>query len=197
MITPAALKALAEGDTDNFLVASTSGGIEAQEKAGQLALVNSHNLPKEMDDKTKAALEGYGVVFGDDKDFLHKHSTSIIKNYDIIAVEDIAVRNIVRHPRLAPYITDAAWGGFLGYLEYKAKWYGREFVRVGRFYPSSKTCGDCGHIQRGLLLDNRSWTCSSCGVIHDRDLNAARNILREGLRELSERLSPSTIMEAV
>lgn len=131
------------------------------------------------------------------KNFLHKYSASIIKDYGVIAVEDLAVKNLVKNHKLAKSISDAGWSEFLRQLEYKAKWYGREFVRIGRFYPSSKACSECGYIQQGMRLEHRKWTCSGCGVIHDRDLNAARNILREGLRELSERLSPSTIMEAV
>ncbi|BCD55446.1 RNA-guided endonuclease TnpB family protein [Alistipes indistinctus] len=86
--------------------------------------------------------------------------------------------------RLAQAITDASFGMFLSMLEYKCRWYGVNLVRIDRFAPSSKTCGECGHVYRGLKLSDRSWTCPGCGTHLDRDLNAARNIKEFGLKAL-------------
>jgi putative transposase len=83
---------------------------------------------------------------------------------------------------LSKHIADASWGKFVSFLEYKCDWYGKKLVKIDRFYPSSKTCGDCGYINKNLELSDREWTCKSCGVIHDRDVNASRNILKEGLK---------------
>ena len=118
------------------------------------------------------------------KDFLHKASSDVIRHYDTICVESLAVRNMMRNRSLAKSIADASWSRFLELLGYKAEWYGRKLVNVGRFYPSSKTCGECGFIHQGLRLIDREWTCPKCGAKLDRDVNAAGNILREGKREL-------------
>ena len=99
----------------------------------------------------------------------------------MIAVESLAVKNMVRNRHLAKSISDAGWGEFLRQLEYKAKWYGRELIGIDRWYPSSKRCSDCGHVQDKMPLSVRSWTCPECGSIHDRDVNAARNVLAAGL----------------
>jgi putative transposase len=129
------------------------------------------------------------------KDFLHKASAFAVKNFGAIAIEDLAVKNMVKNRSLSKSISDAGWGQFTTMLEYKAAWYGRELVKVGRFYPSSKSCGECGFIHQGLRLDERKWACPGCGAEHDRDHNASQNILREGLKQLSERQSPSTVLE--
>jgi putative transposase len=117
------------------------------------------------------------------KDFLHKASAFAIRNFDTICIEDLSVENMLRNRALAKSIADAGWGQFVSYLSYKAKWYGRTLVKVGRFYPSSKTCGSCGSINQELTLADRKWACPSCGATHDRDLNSAVNILREGKRQ--------------
>lgn len=119
------------------------------------------------------------------KDTLHKASSYAVKNHDLIAVESLAIKNMLKNHCLALSISDAGWSEFVRQLEYKSKWYGREFKQVGRFYPSSKTCSDCGWINQSLTLSERNWTCPKCGVEHDRDLNAARNILTESGRQLS------------
>jgi putative transposase len=114
------------------------------------------------------------------RDFLHKTSTSVVRRYDLIVVEDLAVRNMVRNHHLAKSISDSGWGEFRRQLEYKAAWCGRTLVVVDRFFPSSKLCSHCGHLLSKLSLGTRHWTCPICGTLHDRDINAAKNILAEG-----------------
>lgn len=89
---------------------------------------------------------------------------------------------MIKNHRLSKHIADASWGKFVTLLQYKCDWFGKELIKVNRFFPSSKTCGDCGWINQELKLSDREWTCNSCGVIHDRDVNASRNILKEGLK---------------
>ncbi|MGG6263507.1 RNA-guided endonuclease InsQ/TnpB family protein [Leptolyngbya sp. AN03gr2] len=114
------------------------------------------------------------------KDFLHKLTTQLIRENQTIAVEDLAVKNMVKNPKLAWQIADAAWGELVRQLEYKAKWYGRNLVKIDRWFPSSKRCGSCGHVLNSLPLNVREWDCLNCGTHHDRDINAARNILAVG-----------------
>jgi putative transposase len=123
--------------------------------------------------------------------YLHHASSFVVSNFDVIAIEDLAIKNLVKNHKLAKAISDASWSDFVRMLDYKSKWYGKTLVKVGRFYPSSKTCNACGVINQGLQLSDRVWDCSHCGVKVDRDLNASLNILQEGIRELSERLSPN------
>ncbi len=115
------------------------------------------------------------------KDFIHKLTTQLIRENQTIAVEDLSVCNMVKNHKLARSISDAAWGEFVRQLEYKSKWYGRTLVKIDRWFPSSKRCGNCGHIVEKLPLNIREWTCQKCGSVHDRDLNAARNINAAGL----------------
>jgi putative transposase len=89
---------------------------------------------------------------------------------------------MMQHPTLAKAIADVGWGEFVRQLEYKAAWYGRALIKIDRFYPSSKTCSECGHVLDSLDLDCREWECPMCGTYHDRDLNAAKSVLAEGLR---------------
>jgi putative transposase len=113
-------------------------------------------------------------------DHLHKLTTRLIRENQTIAVEDLAVKNMVKNPKLARAISDAAWGELVRHLEYKAKWYGRTLVKIDRWFPSSKRCGNCGHIVDQLPLNIREWDCPNCGTHHDRDINAAKNILAVG-----------------
>ena len=117
--------------------------------------------------------------------YLHQITTKIVKNHDVICVEDLAVKNLMRNHKLARALSDNAIGKFYQFLEYKAGWHGREYQKIGRFFPSSKTCGACGEIKQDLKLSDREWTCKSCGTKHDRDVNAAKNILKEGLSILN------------
>jgi putative transposase len=118
-------------------------------------------------------------------DTLHKVSKKLVETYDLISVEDLNVKGMIKNHKLSKHIADASWGNFITLLQYKCDWYGKELVKVNRFYPSSKTCGDCGWINQELKLSDREWTCKSCGVVHDRDVNASKNILKEGLKIIS------------
>ncbi|WP_293134038.1 RNA-guided endonuclease TnpB family protein [Microcoleus sp. bin38.metabat.b11b12b14.051] len=115
------------------------------------------------------------------KDFLHKLTTQLVRENQTIAVEDLAVKNMVKNHKLALAISDASWGELVRQLEYKCGWYGRTFVKIDRWFPSSKRCGLCGHVVEKLPLNVREWKCPKCGTNHDRDINAARNILAAGL----------------
>ncbi|GCE12922.1 RNA-guided endonuclease TnpB family protein [Tengunoibacter tsumagoiensis] len=115
------------------------------------------------------------------RDFQHKLSTRLIRENQTICVESLAVKNMVKNQSLRKAISDVGWSEFVSQLEYKATWYGRTLVKIDKWYPSSKRCFDCGHILDSLALEVRHWTCPKCGVHHDRDLNASKNIHAAGL----------------
>jgi len=115
------------------------------------------------------------------RDFAHKLSTRIICENQVVCLESLQVKNMVKNHSLAKAISDVGWSELVRQLEYKAEWYGRSLVKINKWYPSSKHCFDCGHVLDSLTLDVRQWTCPECGVQHDRDLNAARNVLAAGL----------------
>ena len=119
------------------------------------------------------------------KDYLHKISTEIVKNHDIISVEDLAVKNMMKNHKLAQSFSDVSLGIFYTILEYKANWNDKSFVKIDRFFPSSKTCSNCGWINQNLILSIRKWNCPSCNEQHDRDFNASQNILKQGIKILS------------
>ncbi|NES79408.1 MULTISPECIES: RNA-guided endonuclease TnpB family protein [Okeania] len=115
-------------------------------------------------------------------DYTHKLTTQLIKENQTIVVEDLAVKNMVKNHKLARAISDANWGELVRQLEYKAEWYGRELIKIDRYFPSSKRCSNCGHIVEKLPLSIREWDCPECATHHDRDINASVNILRMGTR---------------
>ena len=115
------------------------------------------------------------------RDFLHKVSTDLVRRFDTIAIEDLNVSGMVRNRRLARAISCTGWSKFRFMLEYKAERRGRTVIVIDRWYPSSKTCSACGHLLAGLSLGTRQWKCPACGIWHDRDVNAAENILAAGL----------------
>ena len=115
------------------------------------------------------------------KDFLNKLSTNLIKNHDVICVEDLASKNLMKNHHLARAIGDASWAEFVRQLHYKADWYGKKIVTISRWFPSSQLCSTCGASSGKKALSIREWTCENCGIHHDRDVNASLNILKEGL----------------
>jgi putative transposase len=117
-------------------------------------------------------------------DFLHKLSTKLVNENQVICLEDLNVSNMVKNHKLAKSISDVSWSKFVELLKYKCNWYGRELVQVDKFFPSSKMCSNCGNIKKDLTLKDREYVCSFCGLVIDRDYNSALNILREGLRIL-------------
>ena len=127
------------------------------------------------------------------RDFLHKLSTRLINENQVIAIESLSVSNMQKNRCLSKSISDAGWAEFVRQLEYKAHWYGRTLVGIDRWYPSSKRCSDCGHTVSKLPLSVREWVCPECGTIHDRDINAARNVLAAGLAVSAHRESVSPI----
>ena len=114
------------------------------------------------------------------RDFLHRASTRLVRENDIIVIEDLNVSGMIRNRHLARAISDCGWDEFRRQLAYKCERYGRDLVVTGRWYPSSKTCSACGHRLAELSLGTGQWTCPSCGARHDRDINAAKNILAAG-----------------
>jgi putative transposase len=117
------------------------------------------------------------------RDFLHKTTTRLTRTKSAIAVETLNIRGMVNNRRLARAVSDAGFGEFIRQLDYKADWYGSRVWKADRWFPSSKTCGDCGRINRALVLADRTWVCPGCGAVHDRDHNAAGNLLAAMLTE--------------
>ena len=118
-------------------------------------------------------------------DNLHKVSTEIVKKYDVIYLEDLNIKGMIKNHKLSKHIADVSWGKFITLLEYKANWNDKKIVKIDRFFPSSKQCNNCGFINQNLDLSIRGWTCTSCKTNLDRDLNASKNILKEGIKIIS------------
>jgi len=129
------------------------------------------------------------------KDLLHKLSRRIIDENQVVILEDLNVKGMVKNHHLAKSISDASWSKFVDFLTYKANWYGRHTVRVDRFFPSSQECHDCGYRNTELTLKDRVWTCPVCGTHHDRDENASDVLMNEGLRILGQELPEFTPVE--
>lgn len=131
------------------------------------------------------------------EDFTHKLTTNLVRRFDVIAAESLNVKGMVRNPSLAKAISDAGWSMIVQQLRYKAEWYGKTFVQIDRWYPSTKTCSTCGYTMETLPLDVREWVCPSCGVEHDRDVNAAQVIKGVGHTLLASGLGVSPSLASV
>ena len=118
------------------------------------------------------------------KDFLHKVSTELIKNHDSICIEDLNIKGMLQNHKLAQAITDVSWSSFVTMLEYKAEWYSKNILKIGRFKPSSKLHANCGHLNKNLTLSDREWVCPKCGELVSRDVNAAINIKSFALKNI-------------
>ncbi len=123
----------------------------------------------------------HGQITDSRKDFLHKLTTQLVRENQTIVVEDLALQNMVRNHKHSGSISDASWGELIRQLAYKCEWYGRELIKIDRWFPSSKRCGSCGHIMDKMPLNIREWNCPKCRINHDRDINASKNILAAGL----------------
>ena len=148
-------------------------------KAQQRKLSESRNYQKQ---RVKVA-KFYERITNARTDFLHKLSFNLVKNHDFIAIEDLNVKGMVKNHKLAKAISDSSWSTFTTMLSYKSEWYGKQLVKVDRWFPSSKTCSGCNHVlSKGeLTLKMREWQCPNCQQINDRDINASINILNQGL----------------
>jgi len=136
-------------------------------------------------DKTKKKLSRvHEKVASCRRDLAHKITTILVKYFDIIGIEDLNVKGMLKNNKLALSISDVGWGTIKQFLEYKCKWYGKNLVKIDRFFPSSKMCNNCKHVNQDLKFEDRCWICPNCGELLDRDLNAARNILEESLKQL-------------
>ncbi|HEY7340140.1 MAG TPA: RNA-guided endonuclease TnpB family protein [Ktedonobacterales bacterium] len=147
----------------------------------QRRLAKKQRGSKNRDKARKKVARIHARIADRRRDFTHKLSARIIRENQTICIESLRVKAMGKNPTLAKAIHDVGWGEFVRQLEYKAAWYGRTLVKIDRWYPSSKRCHVCGHILDSLALDVRHWTCPACGTAHDRDVNAAHNILAVGL----------------
>jgi putative transposase len=155
----------------------------------QKALSRKEKGSNNWERQKRRVAKAYANIADRRRDFLHKLSTRLAREFDVTTVETLAVKNMqrraasaapVKNRSLAKAISDAAWGEFVRQLEYKCEWYGKTLVKVDRWFPSTKRCSDCGHVGERKPLHVREWTCTECGCVHDRDVNAAKNLSRVG-----------------
>lgn len=165
-----------------------------QLKRAQQALCRKRTGSKNREKARHRVARIHAKITDQRLDGLHKLTTRLIHENQVICVESLAVKNMVRNHALAKAMSDAGWGELVRQLEYKAAWYGRTLVKIDRWYPSSKRCSGCGHCVDSLPLDVRRWTCPACHVSHDRDVNAAKNIVAVGhtVRASGESVRPRT-----
>ena len=174
----------------HFAILSTGEKVAApntfRKNEGKLAKLQ-HRLAKKTkgsNRRKKAKLKVaklHAKIADSRRDFLHKLSTRLINENQVIAVESLSVSNMKKNRFLSKSISDAGWSEFVRQLKYKAHWYGRELIGIDKWFPSTKRCSDCGYTAPKMPLNVRQWACPECGSIHDRDINAARNVLAAGL----------------
>lgn len=174
--------------SDNAHFINSKHYIKSQKKLAKIQRQLSRK-PKGSKNRNKARIKVarlHEYVANQRRDAIHKMTTSLIRDYDLICTETLMPKNMVKNRKLSKAISDAAWGEIMRQLEYKCAWYGKSLVKIDRFYASSQTCSVCGHKNAEIKnLAVREWTCAGCGTHHDRDVNAAMNILEEGLRTLN------------
>jgi putative transposase len=159
----------------------------AKLRRAQKSLSRKQKGSKNRDKARRRVAKIYARIADRRGDYLHKLTTRLVRENGVICVESLRVKNMMANHCLAQAIGDVSWSELVRQLEYKADWYGRELVKIDQWYPSSKRCNDCGHVATSLPLSVREWVCSECGVEHDRDRNAARNIKEARLALLASR----------
>ncbi len=167
-------------------------------KTAQKALARKEKGSKNREEARQKVARAHAKIADQRLDGLHKLSTRLIRENQTVCVETLAVRQLVRNRRLARAISDASWSELIRQLEYKAAWYGRTLIKIDKWYPSTKRCSICGHVLNSLPLAARRWTCPECGTHHDRDVNAAKNVLAAGLavNACGEAIRPGRAMPA-
>lgn len=169
--------------SDGIKIDNPKNLIKAQRKLriAQRSLSRKKKGSKRTEKQRLVIAKIHEKIVNQRKDFQHKLSTEIVNQYNTICIENLNISGMIKNHKLAKHILDASWGSFETMLKYKADWYGKNILQIGRFEPSSKMCS-CGVINNELKLSDREWTCQSCNTTHDRDILAAKNIKTFGLR---------------